>query len=115
MNGHKTLLSLFALLVAVFCPSCSREYYAKSLVEFGPANDTNAMNAIRLLLPTNDPSVSLRTVRNTSLYEIGVRDRDPRNAAKRANEIVATVQKGLNADPAGKRFRIVELAEAPAG
>lgn len=113
MNRHKALATLLGLLLVLCCNGCSRRHYAKATVEFGRPNDANAQNAIRALLPKDDPSVTLRTVRNTGLYEIGVYDLDPHNAAKRANELVATIHTSLNDESAGKRFKIWERAEPP--
>jgi len=67
---------------------------------------------MRTLLPKDDPSVTLRRVRNTDLYEVGVYDADPQNAARRANELVAAMQSKLNEESGGKRtFRIWERAQ----
>lgn len=97
-------------VVAVFC-GCSRTPYAKATFEFGAANNTVDEQEIRALLPKNDPSVELLTVRNTCLYEIGVHDANPQLAANRANDLAEMLQMKLSETNRGKRFKIWEPAE----
>ena len=112
MNKQRVFAFLLGFIISLCCGSCSRQSYAQATIQFGPPNDANAESAIRTLLPKDDPSVTLRRVRNTDLYEVGVYDADPQNAARRANELVAAMQTKLNDDSAGKRtFKIWERAE----
>jgi hypothetical protein len=108
-----TFYIALAFAVAILCDGCSRTPYAKATFEFGAANNAADEQAIRALLPKNDPSVTLLKVRNTGLYEIGVHDSDPRLAAQRANDLAAMLQTKLSAANPDKRFKLWERAEPP--
>ncbi len=108
-----TLHIVLAFVAAIFFGGCSKALDAKATFEFGAANNAADEEAIRALLPKNDPSVTLLPVRNTGLYEIGVHDSDPQLAAQRANNFALMLQAKLATTNPDKRFKLWERAEPP--
>jgi len=82
----------------------------KVTFELGGSNSPADEQMIRALLPKNDPSVELHSIRSTGLYEVHVYDRDAQVAANRANELASILESRLAAAP-GKRFKLWERAK----
>ncbi|MDR3406137.1 MAG: hypothetical protein P4L99_26865 [Chthoniobacter sp.] len=78
--------------VAYFSP---RQYFSKCTVEFRGTDRNEFVHAFLLAARPYSKSASLQEVRNTGLYEIGIYDADPRQAANKANGIATTLQEKL--------------------
>lgn len=110
MNYNK-VTSFILVLIFLSISACTPQHFASSKVEFLPANAPNAESTIRGLLPSNDPTVSLSKIPNSTLYEIRVCHSDRWEAAKRANEITKSVASALLARSNGQWLRIQGFAE----
>jgi len=82
----------FALIgggVAYFSP---RQYFSKCTVEYRGLNPAEFEQAFLTAAGPDHKAASLKEVRNTGLYEIGIYDADPQQAANKANTIAVTLQ-----------------------
>lgn len=70
-----------------------------------------AVEAIRSHLPKNDPSVKLKAVQDTDLFQIVVSSSDRDQAITRANDLTFALQDALNKEGKG-HFKIWERAVA---
>ena len=96
-------LGLFALL---FVSGCARKYFSKATIE---VSGSNAEVIAQNQLPKDDSSITLKRIRDTNLYQVGVYSPDPEVAAKRANELVNNIQDAVKAS--GNSSKIWETAE----
>src|SRR5690606_23709107 len=99
---NRAILLLLGLLLLFCGTSCTRKYFAKVTFEYrvpGGPTDPAAEREIREKLPRFDRTIVVNSVRNTGLFEIGVYDRDPHYAAKRANDLMVKLRTDLH-DPA---------------
>jgi len=85
-------------------------YFASATVEAKVVHEGPEV-LLRKYLPKNDGSVTLKKVRNTGLFEIGVTDGDRKTAARRANEVAMAIKAAFRRE--GAELIIRERAEAP--
>lgn len=98
--GAALLLCLpaFAVLAGIYAYSVPRQYYSKATLESRSTEPTAFLRALSAAAQPYRSSAEVREIRNTKLYEIGVYDTDPQQAAERANVIADTVQEKLKDD-----------------
>ena len=103
------LFTIGAGLASYFLP---RQYYSRVRVEYkGPERQlTEAFQAAQRSVKSE---LRLRPVRNTSLYDIGIYDPNPQQAAEKANSLGVALRDTLNREDSSDResFRIWEKAE----
>jgi len=104
-------LPVFGVAAGLYCRFAPREYYAETTIEFRNSNTVDLFNTFAdVALPFRE-SANLKNVRNTSLYDIGVYDLNPQEAANRANTIAVTLQQKLGAD---EQLRVSGSESSPA-
>jgi hypothetical protein len=109
-----TITAALILLIIARGVPVNAPYVAIAVIQFKP----DAGNPEKLLaahLPKDDPSVTLKPVPNSQLFQILVSASDPRVAEKRADQIALTLQSQLNGpDGSAKTLLILQKASAPA-
>src|SRR5581483_5356261 len=85
-------LPAFTLIGGGVAYCTPRQYFSKCTVEFADPNPAQFEQAFLTAAGTDRKSASLKAVRNTGLYEIGVYDADPQQAANKANTIAVILQ-----------------------
>jgi len=90
-------LPVFGVAAGLYCRFALREYYATTTIEFRRSNPDELRTAFSAAAPLRESEI-LENVRNTSLYDIGVHDRNPQDAANRANTIALTIQESFDSD-----------------
>jgi hypothetical protein len=91
-------LPVFGVAAGLYCRFVPREYYAQTTIEFRRSDPDELRKAFSVTAPPSRESASLENVRNTSLYDIGVYDLDPQEAANRANTIAETIRERFDSD-----------------
>jgi uncharacterized protein involved in exopolysaccharide biosynthesis len=91
-------LPVFGIVAGLYCHFAPREYYAETTIEFSYPNTGDLLKAFAAAAMPFRESAKFQNVRNTSLYDIGVYDLNPQEAANRANAIAATLQQKLGPD-----------------
>ena len=91
-------LPVFAAVAGLYCYFTPRQYYAETTIEFRRSSPDDLRKAFHTAVLPFQQSAEFREVRNTALYEIGVYDLDPQQAANRANTTAATLQQQLGSE-----------------
>jgi hypothetical protein len=87
-------------------------YFARAVVE-AKVDGKNPEELLRKYLPKDDPSVTLKKLRNTGLFEIGATASSRKAAAQRANQVAMAIKAAFSKDSSGAELIIRERAEAP--
>jgi hypothetical protein len=89
-------LPLFAIIAGICAYSFPRQYYSHATVEFRSSNPATFLQAFGEAAQPYRGAAEVREVRNSNLWEIGVYDSNPQQAAERSNLIAVAVQQKLN-------------------
>jgi len=99
MNARRHFMILTAALCGGICGCVSAARGAETssataTFEIRPRATAN-LSAVRACLPKGDVSVTIKEVRDTSLFDLAVTSETPQQAADRANEIAGKIQAAL--------------------
>jgi len=104
---------LYAVSLA-FClfvgSGCSRPRVAIATFQFEQGHPVESEAALRKLLGPMDPSVELRPIRNTQVFQIAVKKSNFSQAVEEANRIVNSIPEVLKEDYPDAKFKVWELA-----
>ncbi len=109
VNRWLTTIELSALVLLLLA-GCARQPASTATFQCTLPQQSQTEDILRRLLP-EDGSATLKPLRNTELFSLTVADDDPQEAAKRANEIVASLQKAITATNREAKFEVWEPAK----
>lgn len=85
-------LPIFAAVAGLFAFLLPRQYYAHTTIEYKGSNPPIFSKVLKEVPQSYRKEIVISKVRNTDLYQIGVYDSDPQQAAIRANKITLDFQ-----------------------
>ena len=120
MNAAERIFTLTCVfLLSMLCSGTAEsatQYRAEASFTFtlpGTAVPVQSEAFILANLPNDEPSVTLKQVRNTSFFVLSVTAGKPEDAALRANKILGTLEQKLRRVLPEAEFKVWEKAEPP--